>query len=144
MINIFRYFLIKWADRGLVHNGFLNTHLFKVSFCLIYLNSTPASHLQVLFWLQSIFMFINSIVNYPFSFKFLPEYPFNNLRGHLCSGLGIHSSKTMEKEMTGHLALLFGVPLYKFSIYYFTFKIKRFIKQFTSKGSGASINGLCR
>ena len=105
---------------------------------------TPASHLQILFWLQGIFMFIWSIVNYPFSFKFLPEYPFNNLRGHLCSGLGIHSSKTMEKEMTGHLALLFGVPLYRFNIFYLTFKTKRFIKKFTSKGSGASINGLFR
>ena len=89
-------------------------------------------------------MFIYGVLNYPFSFKLKPGYPFNNLRGHLCSGHGIHSSKTMEKEMTGHLALLFGVTLYKINIYYLTFKAKRFLKQFTSKGSGASINSRFR
>ena len=89
-------------------------------------------------------MFIWSVVNYPFSFKLKPGYPFNNLRGHLCSGLGIHSSKIMEKEMSGHLALLFGVVLYKINIYYLTLKTKRFLKEFTSKGSGAKINSRFR
>ena len=89
-------------------------------------------------------MFIYSIFQYPFSYKFLPEYPFNHLRGYLCSGLGIHNSKIMGKKMTGHLVVLYGVTLYRFSIYYSTFKIKRFIRKFTSKVSGAGINGLFR
>ena len=99
---------------------------------------------QVLFWTHNICMLVFATANYPISFKLLPEYPFNNLKGLVCAGYGIHRSKTTDKEMTCHMTLFFGAVIYRIQIYYISGKTTRFLKKFSPKGSGAMFNGQFR
>ena len=97
--------------------------------------------LKILFWIHNIFMVIFSGANYPFSFKLMPNYPFNNLKGHICSGNGIHLSNVTEKEITAHMMLFFGALIYTIQICYISGKTSRFLKNVSPKGSGVKFNG---
>ena len=137
-----RFFLIKWADRGLVRNGIVNTDLFKVR--LIVCFSFYLYFTQTLFWIHNIFMIIFTSANFPFSFKLLADYPFNSIKGHVCSGYGIHHSRATNKEMTGHMSFFIGAVLYRINIYYMNIKTNQFLKDFSPKGSRAMLNGQFR
>ena len=99
---------------------------------------------QMLFWIQNIFMVVYATGNYPFSFKLLPDYPFNNLKGHVCAGVGIHRSTTTDREMTCHMTHFFGAVVYRIQIYWLSGKTSRFLKRLSPKGSGAMFNGKFR
>ena len=98
----------------------------------------------MLFWVDIIFMVVYGTGNYPFSFKLLPDYPFNNLRGHVCSGYGIQRSTTKDKEMMSHMTHFFGAVIYRIQIYWLSGKTSRFLKKLSPKGSGAMFNGRFR
>ena len=140
-VSIFsRFFLIKWADRGLVVHGRLNTDLFNVKgYCLCL--TVSIFSFQLLFWINNICMMMFATANYPVSFKLLPKYPFNNMKGNVCAGTGIQRSRTTDKEMTCHMLLFFGAVIYRIQIYYISGKTSRFLKKFSPKGSGAMFNG---
>ena len=82
--------------------------------------------------------------SYPISFMLRPDYPFNHLKGHVCSGHGIHHSQATEKEKAAFLALLSGALLYIFSLVYWSATTSRFLKGFSPKGTGAMMNGKFR
>ena len=137
-----RFFLIKWADRGLVRDGIVNTDLFNVRF--LFFSSFYIYFHQILFWIHNIFMIIFTSANFPFSFKLLANYPFNSIKGRVCSGYGIHHSQATHKEMSGHMSFFFGAVLYRIHIYYMNIKTNQFLKDFSPKGSGAMLNGRFR
>ena len=93
----------------------------------------------MLFWIYNIFMILFSGANYPFSFK--PNYPFNNLKGKICSGYGIHQSRVTDKEMSCHMIMIVGALIYTITLWYFSGKTSRFLKKISPKGSGAKFNG---
>ena len=89
-------------------------------------------------------MIVFSSANYPFSFMVSEGYPFNNLRGRICSGNGIHQSRVTDKEKSAHMLLFFGAAGYIIQICYISVKTSRLLKKFTPKGSGAMFNGKFR
>ena len=129
-----RFFLIKWADRGLVRDGIVNTDLFKVRF--LFFSSFYIYFPQILFWIHNILMIIFTSANFPFSFKLLANYPFNSIKGRVCSGYGIHHSLATNKEMSGHMSFFFGAVLYRINIYYMNIKTNQLLKDFSEKEVG--------
>ena len=135
-----RFFLIKWADRGLVVNGRLNIDLFNVStfksFTLRLL-----FFIQILFWIHNMFMILFSVGIFPFSLKHKPEYPYNSIMGKMCSGYGIHHSRTTDKEMSLHIWLIVSILIYIIKTCHISGKARRFLKKLSPNGSGAMFNG---
>ena len=51
-------------------------------------------------------------MNAPLSWKLKPHYPFNNLKGKICSGSGIHSSSITIRENALHIYSTFICIIY--------------------------------
>ena len=79
-------------------------------------------------------------VPFPFMQRLKPNYPFNNLKGKLCSGVGLDSSRVTDKENSLHLMLVGFVSIYLVQICFYSFKTKRFFNKMCKKGSGACFN----
>ena len=86
-------------------------------------------------------MVVFSSANYPLSFMVSEGYPFNHLRGRICSGNGIHQSRVTDKEMSAHMILFFGAGVYIIQICYISVKTSRLLKKLTPNGSDAMFNG---
>ena len=95
--------------------------------------------LQVLFWVFSVFMSLFNSIKFPFLQRLRSDYPYNNLKGKLCSGYGIHASRLNEKDQSLNLQLVAMVVIYLVQLVYFSYSVKRLLRKFTSKASGKTV-----
>ena len=99
---------------------------------------------QVLFWIFNIFIGALGCINFPFMSKLKPGYPFNNLKGKVCSGNGIHSSLLINRENSLHLTVIVLCICYITFGIFFKLKTAKVFKKFSPGGSGRVFNSKYR
>ena len=96
--------------------------------------------IQVLFWIHNIFMILANTAPFPFLQRLKPDYPYNNLKGKLCSGYGLNSSRVTDRDQSMHFTLVIYVIIYLAQLSFFSFKTSRFLKKISQNGSGSALN----
>ena len=76
--------------------------------------------------------------------KLKPGYPFNNLKGKVCSGNGIHSSLLTNKENSLHVVVVVLCIGYVTFGIFFKLKVAKVFKRLSPGGSGRVFNSKYR
>ena len=96
---------------------------------------------QILFWIYNFFMVIFLYASYPVQFIFSPNYPYNHLKGRICSGYGIHRSNITEKEFSAHVQHIIVAFIYIINILWISGMTSRFLNKVSPNETGAAFNG---